>query len=239
MISVNERGQPVGEDHPRAKLNDAQVEHMRQLHEKGWSYGQLAKHFLSSKSTVCDICNYRTRGWPIAWRTVQDNHKGDKDMTPKKKSKKIEQGNKSTFLTSLAHTCNVSKAAEAAGVSRTCVYEWRKADPAFATEWEHARRVGAEALEDEAVRRAYEGVEEPIFFQGAQAGIVRRYSDTLLIFLLKGALPEKYAERHRTELTGAAGGPLKMTDDQMAMRIQQLIATVEARVEADEFSKNS
>jgi hypothetical protein len=47
-------------------------------------------------------------------------------------------------------------------------------------------------LEDEAVRRAYEGVERPVFQGGKQVGVVREYSDTLLIFLLKALRPEKY-----------------------------------------------
>ena len=37
---------------------------------------------------------------------------------------------------------------------------------------------------------------------------VREYSDTLLIFLLKGARPEKYHERHQH--TGVEGSPLTL-----------------------------
>jgi hypothetical protein len=47
-------------------------------------------------------------------------------------------------------------------------------------------------LEDEAVRRAYEGWLKPVFYQGRQCGAVRRYSDKLLMFLLKGWRPERY-----------------------------------------------
>ena len=49
--------------------------------------------------------------------------------------------------------------------------------------------------EDEAVRRAHDGVDEPVFYQGKACGVVRKYSDTLLIFLLKGRRPEKYRDR--------------------------------------------
>ena len=45
-------------------------------------------------------------------------------------------------------------------------------------------------------RRAVEGVEEPAgWYKGEPGGMVRRYSDTLLIFKLKGELPQKYADR--------------------------------------------
>ena len=53
----------------------------------------------------------------------------------------------------------------------------------------------ADLLEEEARRRAHDGVDEPVWFQGVQCGTVRKYSDTLLIFLLKGAKPDKYRER--------------------------------------------
>ena len=39
-------------------------------------------------------------------------------------------------------------------------------------------------------------------------GKKKEYSDTLLIFLMKGERPDKYKERTSTELTGAGGKPL-------------------------------
>jgi len=58
-----------------------------------------------------------------------------------------------------------------------------------------AAEIGAEALEDEAVRRGHEGWGEPVFYQGQCVATVRKYSDTLLIFLLKGRKPQRYRER--------------------------------------------
>ena len=62
-----------------------------------------------------------------------------------------------------------------------------------------------------------EGWEEPVgWYKGEAGGTVRRFSDTLLIFLLKGAAPEKY--RERLEVRGALGkidfG--RMIDEQLA-----------------------
>ena len=43
------------------------------------------------------------------------------------------------------------------------------------------------------------GVEQPVFYKGEVCGLVRKYSDVLLIFLLKGLRPEVYRKnRHIT-----------------------------------------
>ena len=62
--------------------------------------------------------------------------------------------------------------------------------------FEEASEDAADSLEAEARRRAVEGVEEPVgWYKGQAGGVVRKYSDTLLIFLLKGRRPELYRER--------------------------------------------
>jgi hypothetical protein len=113
------------------------------------------------------------------------------------------------FLSALSECGNVTKAAKTAGVTPQRLYQYRKTDEAFAAEWDECAELGAQALEDEARRRAYEGVEEPVT---SVKGIVhnddgsplyvRKYSDTLLIFLLKGARPQKYRERADVKLSG-------------------------------------
>ncbi len=50
-----------GENHPRAKLTDAEVETIRSLHDQGMSYRELAKKFEISKSTAESICLFRRR----------------------------------------------------------------------------------------------------------------------------------------------------------------------------------
>lgn len=133
------------------------------------------------------------------------------------------------FLAALAATCNVTKACKAAGAGRMTVYEWRKGDEEFASRWEEAMRIGAEALEDEAKRRAFDGVDEPVFYLGVATGTVRKYSDTLAIFLLKGALPEKYRENARMELTGANGGPVQFSESERAAKLAGLLALAQQR----------
>jgi hypothetical protein len=105
----------------------------------------------------------------------------------------------SKFLAALEQTANVTTAAEAAGITRQAAYAYRKQSPEFAVAWDAALDVGVGTLEDEAVRRARDGVEEPIYYEGECVGTVRRYSDTLLIFLLKSHKPGTYAPPQRVQ----------------------------------------
>lgn len=125
--------------------------------------------------------------------------------------KKIRNPKKRAFLAAVARTGNVTVAAEIAHISRSAHYQWLEADPVYVEAFEDAMEQAAQRLEAEAKRRAVEGVEEPVFYQGKQCGVIRRYSDSLLMFLLKGALPDKYKERTSTELTGAGGKPLTVS----------------------------
>ena len=109
------------------------------------------------------------------------------------------------FLEALTTCGNVTRACEIAQVSRRSVYEWRDADESFAGAWIAAQRLGTEALEDEATRRAFEGTLRPVFHQGAECGVVREFSDVLMVFLLKARNPDRFKERSATELTGKDG----------------------------------
>lgn len=132
---------------------------------------------------------------------------------------------KKDFLDLLAQTGNVSQSAEAVGTTRYTVYRARKADPEFAAAWDEAVEVAVIALEDEARRRAYEGVEEPVFYKGEVCGSIQRYSDTLLIFLLKGHKPDKYRDKSHVELTGRDGGPIQIdAKAELISRISGLVA---------------
>jgi hypothetical protein len=79
-------------------------------------------------------------------------------------------------------------------------YELKAADEEFAAAWAEAIEQGTQALEDEARRRAVDGVEEPVYQKGELVGSVRRYSDNLLMFLLRGRRPAVYRESATVEL---------------------------------------
>ena len=95
----------------------------------------------------------------------------------------------------LAECGNVSKSAEGAGTTRQSVYKRRATDEKFAEEWDNAVAIATDALEEEARRRAF-GYEEALQYQGQLTGdVVTKYSDTLLIFLMKGNNPDKFKDR--------------------------------------------
>lgn len=108
---------------------------------------------------------------------------------------------KRQFLDSLCETGNVSAAAKLHGLPRRSLYAARAADPAFAADWETALEIGIDRLEDEAVRRAVEGYEEAVFQGGLCIGSMRKYSDLLLIFLLKSRRPQRYGNFSRGPIT--------------------------------------
>lgn len=113
------------------------------------------------------------------------------------------------FLELLATNGNVTVTCEALNLRRQTVYEARAVDTDLACNWDDAMQQAADYLEAEARRRAVEGWEEPVYYQGEEAGLVRKFSDTLLIFLMKGANPEKYRDRQQLEHTGPGGGPVQ------------------------------
>jgi hypothetical protein len=107
---------------------------------------------------------------------------------------------KPIFLKALAESGNVTIAARQAKVGRTLVYETERADPAFKEAWLNALEEAADLLEEEARRRAYKGVKKPVFQGGECVGFIQEYSDTLLIFLLKGIRPKKFRDRHEVDV---------------------------------------
>jgi hypothetical protein len=113
------------------------------------------------------------------------------------------------FLAAYAEHCTVVHACRATGIGRRTHYGWLESDPAYAARFADVKDDAVESLEAEARRRAAEGVLEPVYQGGKKVGSIRKYSDTLLIFLLKGAKPDVY--RDRVEHTGKNGGPIETT----------------------------
>ena len=89
------------------------------------------------------------------------------------------------FFAALEKTGVVAWAAKAAGVGRRTVYDHLQADPAFADRWRNALDTAADNLEGELIRRAVEGEQVPVYYQGKVVGHKTRKSDTLLMFAIK------------------------------------------------------
>ncbi len=118
---------------------------------------------------------------------------------PQKEKDAAREIKKRTFLEALVETGQRQEACKKAGIARNTPLKWARADEQFAQEWEEAKKAAAHHLEEEAHRRAVKGVEEPVFYKGEQVGTVTKYSDTLLIFLLKGLKPEMYREKYEVK----------------------------------------
>lgn len=131
------------------------------------------------------------------------------------------------FLTVLADQGVVRVACEAAKIDRSVVYKARETDAVFDQAWQDAIEHAADLLEEEARRRAFVGTMKPVFQGGKEVGRVREYSDTLMVFLLKGARPDKYRENVKAEITGSVGlhvvaAPLKMDEETWNSKAEQL-----------------
>ena len=58
-------------------------------------------------------------------------------------------------------------------------------DPDFSAAWDEALERGLDSIEDEVMRRAKDGVAEPVYYRGAVVGETRRFSDPLAMFILR------------------------------------------------------
>lgn len=140
----------------------------------------------------------------------------DTGRTPKTRGRKRRapaEDWRPKFLAALEEEITVIAACRAASVARSTVYEERRASEEFAAAWDEVEERSTQELEREAFRRAYEGwIEREEFFlkddgEKVPTLTVRKFSDTLMIFLLKARRPAVY--RERVEHTGPGGGPIE------------------------------
>jgi hypothetical protein len=101
---------------------------------------------------------------------------------------------KERIIAALREGLSPTYAVRKAGLSRAEAYRWRKEDSEFKRQWEEAVSEGVDLLEDEAQRRAVDGYNvRDIYNKNREViGQVRKYSDSLLMFLLKSRRPERY-----------------------------------------------
>lgn len=132
--------------------------------------------------------------------------------------KPLEPQQKQKFLAKLlASAGNVSKAAKAAGVVRNTAYDHKKADADFSTAWDNVINQVVDAMEEELYRRSTKGVLEPVFYKGEMVAKIRKFSDRLLEFGLKGKRPDVYRERFdvNQNVTGSLDLNLQATINQV------------------------
>ena len=113
--------------------------------------------------------------------------------------KKTTEEFKEAFVGMLGQVPNITAVCRLMNITTDNVLKARKKDPGFDKKVLNAINEGYDTLEEEARRRAVEGVFKPLYYQGFQVrdtdgnlSGVREYSDTLLMFLLKGYRPKKF-----------------------------------------------
>jgi len=138
------------------------------------------------------------------------------------------------YLDDLAKHGNVSKAARTAGMRLKTILQYRKADEVFAEAEELAQQQAADVLEEAAFERAVNGVETPITNKlGEIVGHRVAYSDSLLTLLLKGAKPDKYADRQKAEISNP-DGTLQPDTAALAARVTAILNVAKARREGED-----
>ena len=102
----------------------------------------------------------------------------------------------------------VRDACNAAWIYRRTDYRWRKKEESFTDACTLAEETSADLIEGEAMRRAVDGYDKPVIYQGEITDTYTEYSDSLMSMLLRGNKKEKYKER--TEHSGAIGRPMTL-----------------------------
>lgn len=110
------------------------------------------------------------------------------------------------FIEALADTGSVAAACKAVDMSTVGAYHLRrqKGAESFRAAWQKALDLGVEKIEDVAMDRALNGVDEPLYSYGKLVGTRKRYNDRLLMFMLRNRAPERFAEGKAKGL-GAVG----------------------------------
>lgn len=147
-----------------------------------------------------------------------------KRKPPRHESQRVsareKQRNQGAFLAALRESGNITRSAAAVGIDRGQHYDWLETDPTYPERAEEAFAAAADRLEEEARRRACDGLVrykfrkdgEPLRHpETGEPYFELEYSDPLLICLLKAAKPTKY--RDRKEVSGPGGGPVEFTLD--------------------------
>lgn len=130
---------------------------------------------------------------------------------------------KRAFLAAYATCGQIKQACLAAQTDHVMHYYWLKTDPAYKEAFAEAKDLAASTLEDEAIRRARDGVTRPVYYLGAVVGEELVYSDTLLIFLLKGLMPELYGNKVQADVTLKAQQAAKDVADEIGIDVTLLL----------------
>lgn len=84
--------------------------------------------------------------------------------------------------------------------------------------------MAVDVIEEEAHRRAIDGFDRPVIYQGEITDTYKDYSDSLLTMLMKGNKPEKYKER--TEHSGSVGRPMTLDQEDKESIVSSILGMI-------------
>ena len=145
--------------------------------------------FAAEWDATIDRVTKRLREQPL-------DDKGNFKRSPLQYGLKATDENKEIVLAMLANGATYGAAAAAIGAHRRTIMKWPDNDEEFAERWRDAVEEGIDRLEQEAIRRARDGVKRPVFYMGQVVGYVQEYSDSLLKFLQEAKRPAVYRARN-------------------------------------------
>lgn len=133
------------------------------------------------------------------------------------------------FLECYIELCGRQRAAsDAAGVSKFAHYNWLKENETYKKAFELIKPYAQEHLLEIATGRAAQGWDEPVFQGMELVGVKRKFSDTLMLALLKAHYPDKFKERSAVEVGNKDGAPFKLDPGRETLSDQALNALIEA-----------
>ena len=138
---------------------------------------------------------------------------------------------KGAFLRAyVEHRFNFRAACEAVGRHFTTMYRHLRSDAKFRAAFEEVRGALGDVALAEAVRRAIDGVEKPVFHKGERVDTVVEYSDALLLAILRATRPE-FRDAAKLELSGPDGGPIELRDEaQVAAKLAAILYAAKRRM---------
>lgn len=133
----------------------------------------------------------------------------------RKRPKRATEADKAAFLDLIREGHTAASAARGLGFNPTTFTKKtgrniQAVDEEFAEAYQEAIEHSTQLLEREAIRRAAEGWDEAHVTNKGEIYVIRKYSDVLLMFLLKARRPETYRDNHKIEHTGPNGTPLEV-----------------------------
>lgn len=136
------------------------------------------------------------------------------------------------FIKALEETgCTVKRASKLSGLNRRQADALRVRVPAFAGRWKDVYDDVTDDLEEAGLKRAINGVEKAVYYQGIECGRETVYSDSLLSMMLQSRKPEIYKNRVGVDqkVSGDPDHPLVHEHSHRNLSRDEIIAELEKR----------